>query len=156
MIDTPEIVLTEAQPTAFIHLRIPRADMQRLFGATMEELLGVLDDQGVEPAGPVFAHHLTMDADTFDFRLGVTVDDPVAETGRVETGELPAAKVARTVYHGSYEGLPAAWGAFDAWMNEQQLAGAPDLWESYVVGPDSTADPDDWRTELNRPLAESG
>lgn len=45
-------------------------------------------------------------------------------TGRVKPGELPAAsKVARTVYHGSYEGLGAAW-----------------------------SEPASWRTELNQPL----
>lgn len=156
MIDTPEIVLTEARPTAFIHLRIPRPDMQRLFGPTMDELLGVLGDQGVEPAGPVFAHHLEMDADTFDFRLGVPVDDPVDEVGRVETGELPATLAARTVYHGFYEGLPGAWAAFDAWMEDRGHTQAPDLWESYVEAPHSTPDPSDWRTELHRPLVEGG
>jgi len=29
---------------------------------------------------------------------------------------------------------------------------ADDLWEVYLVGPHSSADPANWRTELNRPL----
>ena len=152
MIDTPEVVLTEARPAAFIHLRIPRADMQKQFGATMQELMDTLEEQGVTPAGPVFAHHLKMEPDTFDFRLGVPVDEPVREVGRVETGELPEALVARTVYYGPYEGLPGAWGEFDAWMKDRGHEQAPDLWESYVEGPHSTSDPADWRTELNRRL----
>lgn len=56
--------------------------------------------------------------------------DPVTEVGRVESGELPAATVVRTVYHGPYEGLPDAWGELDAWMKEQGHTQAPDLWES--------------------------
>lgn len=152
MIDTPQVLQTEARPTAFIHLRIPRSDMQKLFGPTMEELVGTLNDQGVAPAGPVFAHHLAMDPDTFDFRLGVPVDERVREVGRVEAGELPAATVARTVYHGSYEGLPKAWGEFDAWLKDQGHRQAPDLWESYVEGPHNSSDPEGWRTELTRPL----
>lgn len=76
MIETPEVVRTEARPTAFIHLRIPRSEMQKVFGPTMEELLGTLEDQGLGPDGPVFAHHLRMTPETFDFRLGVPVADP--------------------------------------------------------------------------------
>lgn len=152
MIETPEVVRTEARPTAFIHLRIPRAEMQKVFGPTMEELLGALEDQGLSPDGPVFAHHLRMTPETFDVRLGVPVADPVTEVGRVESGELPAATVVRTVYHGPYEGLPDAWGELDAWMKEQGHAQAPDLWESYMEGPDTTSDPSAWRTQLNRRL----
>lgn len=151
-IETPEVVRTETCPTAFIHLRIPRSEMSKVFGPTMEELLGTLEDQGVAPDGPVFAHHLSMSRDTFDFRLGVPVVDPVTEVGRVETGELPAATVARTVYHGPYEGLPDAWGEFDEWIAEEGHTKAPDLWESYVEGPHSSSDPSVWRTQLNRRL----
>lgn len=155
-IEAPEVVRTEPRPTAFIHLRIPRSEMTKVFGPTMEELLGTLEDQGVAPDGPVFAHHLSMDGDTFDFRLGVPVDASVEEVGRVETGELPAATVARTVHHGGYEGLPEAWREFDAWIREEGHTQAPDLWESYVTGPESSEDPAEWRTQLNRPLTDAG
>ena len=73
--------------------------------------------------------------------------------GRVENGELPAATVARTVYHGDYDGLGEAWGAFGEWMAEAGHAAASNLWESYVTGPESGPDPAGWQTELNRPLA---
>jgi hypothetical protein len=29
---------------------------------------------------------------------------------------------------------------------------AEDIWETYLVGPDSSSHPEDWRTELVRPL----
>ena len=32
------------------------------------------------------------------------------------------------------------------------FANYPDLWECYTVGPESSPDSADWRTELNRPL----
>jgi effector-binding domain-containing protein len=60
--------------------------------------------------------------------------------------------VARTVYHGDYEGLHGAWGEFEAWIAESGHTSAADLWERYVVGPESSPDPANWRTELNRPL----
>jgi effector-binding domain-containing protein len=61
--------------------------------------------------------------------------------------------VARTVYHGSYEGLGTAWGEFDAWVKAQGHTPAQNLWECYVAGPETGPDPRNWRTELNRPLA---
>lgn len=152
MIDTPEIVRTPKRQAAVIHLTIPRAEMMEVFGPAVDELLATLDDQEIASTGPVFAHHLRMDPETFDFEVGVPVADPVAPTGRVKPGVLPAARVARTVYHGPYEGLPDAWREFDAWIGEHGHEKGPELWESYVEGPHSGPDPADWRTELNRPL----
>ena len=60
--------------------------------------------------------------------------------------------VARAVYHGPYEGLAAAWAEFCAWVEAGGHTPAEDLWERYVVGPESSPDPAVWRTELNRPL----
>jgi effector-binding domain-containing protein len=72
--------------------------------------------QGIAPAGPVFSHHFKMDPEIFDFEVGVPVPKAVSPAGRVSPGELPSRTVARTVYHGPYEGLGAAWGEFDAWI----------------------------------------
>jgi effector-binding domain-containing protein len=77
---------------------------------------------------------------------------PVSATGRVKASQLPAVTVARTVYHGSYEGLGSAWGEFIGWITTEGHTSAPDLWECYVAGPESNPDPATWRTELNRPL----
>jgi effector-binding domain-containing protein len=93
-----------------------------------------------------------MDPDTFDFEIGVPVTAPVTAAGRVQPGQLLATRVARTVFHGEYEGLGAAWGEFDAWIAAEGHTPGADLWECYVAGPESNPDPATWRTELNRPL----
>jgi effector-binding domain-containing protein len=93
-----------------------------------------------------------MDPDIFDFEVGVPVAAPISVAGRVKPGHLPAATVARTVYHGGYEGLASAWGEFMAWITAEGHMPAPNLWECYVAGPESSPDPANWRTELNRPL----
>lgn len=152
MLATPQIIQTTAQAAAIIHLIVPRGEMMKVFGPAVGELMAALAAQGVDPVGGVFAHHIKMSADIFDFELGVNVSAPVEPTGRVKRGELPAAKVARTVYSGPYEGLPTAWSAFDTWMKTNGHEQAANLWEVYSVGPQSTPDPAGWRTELNRPL----
>jgi len=70
----------------------------------------------------------------------------------VTPGELPAARVARAVYQGTYEGLGPAWGELIDWISAEGLEPAPDFWESYLAGPENYPDPASFRTELNRPL----
>ncbi|QLP98020.1 MAG: GyrI-like domain-containing protein [Rhodoblastus sp.] len=152
MLTTPQIVTTQAQRAAVIRLSIARSEMMKTFGPAVAELRATLAAQGVRAAGPVFAHHLTMSDQRFDFQLGVVVDRAVTASGRVEPGGLPAAVVARAVYSGAYEGLSSAWGALMGWIKDAGREPAADLWEVYVVGPQTATDPADWRTELYRPL----
>jgi len=77
----------------------------------------------------------------------------VRPSRRVVPSSLPAAKVARTIHHGGYEGLGAAWGELTAWMKAEGHEAGPNLWERYLAGPES-GDPSGWRTELNRPVVE--
>jgi effector-binding domain-containing protein len=121
-------------------------------GPAMSELKNTVAAHGAAPDGPMFTHHLRMDPDTFDLEVGLPVS-PAVQGGRVRAGGLPAATVARTTYHGAFEGLPGAWGELHAWMRANGHEPAADLWESYVSGPESDPDPATWRTELNQPLA---
>jgi effector-binding domain-containing protein len=153
VIDTPRIEKTAPQPIAVIHLTVPRSGIREVMGPGLGELRAAVVAQGIAADGPWFTHHLRMHPDTFDFEIGVPVTAPVVPTGRVKGGEWPAMTVARTVFHGTYEGLGPAWGELDAWVAASGHTPAPDLWERYVAGPESSRDPTDWRTELNRPLA---
>ena len=152
MIDKPQIVKTDTQRAAIIRFTIPRAEIQNVMGPGMAELNAAVAAQGIAPAGPMFSHHFRMDPAIFDFEIGVPLTSPISPVGRVEAGELAAATVARTVYHGGYEGLGPAWGEFNSWVKAEGHTPAPDLWESYVSGPESDPDPATFRTELNRPL----
>lgn len=152
MIDTPTIAESAAQPTAVVHLTIPRERIRDEMGPAREEVMRTLAAQGVTPAGPWFSRHFRMDPATFDFEVGVPVRAPIAPAGRVVSSSLPAARVARTTYRGGYEGLGEGWGEFEAWIAREGLAHDGSLWEIYAAGPESGADPASWRTELYRPL----
>ena len=152
MLDTPQITRTGAQLTAMIRLTIPREEIRNVMGPGIGELMAAVATQGIAPTGPWLTYHLKMDPKVFDFEISVPVATRVSPAGRVKPGQLPAAKVARTVYRGPYEGLPAAWDEFDAWITANGHKPRPDLWECYVAGPESNPDPATWRTELNRPL----
>ena len=100
MIETPRLEDREALQSAVVHVTVPRAEIQAVMGPAIHEVLDVVHAQGIGPAGPLFDHHPAMHPDTFDFDVGFPVSTPVAPTGRVRPGTLPAARVVRTVYHG--------------------------------------------------------
>jgi effector-binding domain-containing protein len=152
MIDQPQLVHTQTQLTAVIHLTIPRSEIQHVMGPGIQELMSVTRAQGIGPAGPWFTHHLKVAPATFDFEICVPVTARVTASGRVQASEVPAMKVARTVYHGGYEGLGAAWPKFNAWLTDHGHSYRDDFFECYVAGPESSEDPAAWRTELSRPL----
>jgi effector-binding domain-containing protein len=157
MIEPPQIVQAVARHTAVIRFTIPREQIQEVMGPGHSELMDAVAAQGIATTGPWFSHHFTMDPATFDFEIGVPVAAPISPVGRVRPGALPAATVARTVYHGDYGGLGDGWGELMAWIEAAGHTPAPDLWEVYTVGPESDPDPAAWRTELDRPLvAETG
>ena len=116
MIDSPEIVKLAAQPLASLHLIIAKAEIQRAMGPGIGEVMAAVAAQGQAPAGPWLTHHLRMAADTWDFEICVPVARPIVAVGRVTPAEWPAMTVARTVYHGGYEGLGAGWGELMEWI----------------------------------------
>ena len=152
MIDTPQIVQSEAKATAVIRFTIPRAEIQTVMGPAIGEVIAAVAAQGIGPVGPVFSHHFKMQPDIFDFEVGVPVSAPVTPVGRVISASLPATTVARTIYQGPYEGLGDAWGEFCDWIETNGHTPAPGLWEYYASGPESGPDSSQWRTELNKPL----
>ena len=152
MLEVPQIVQVAAKTAAVIPIRIPRAEIQQVMGPGIRELLAVVAAQGLTPTGPVFSHHFRLEPEVFDFEIGVPVAKPVRAAGRVRPGKLPGAIVARATYRGGYEGLGAAWGEFDSWLQSEGHTPALDLWECYTEGPESGPDPAAWRTDLYRPL----
>ena len=152
MLDTPEITQSAAQLIAYIPLTVPREEICNVMGPGIQEVYATLAAQGITPAGPWLSHHVRVPTEVFDFKICVPITTPVTPAGRVQAGELQATRVARTVYHGSYEGLGDAWCEFMTWIEGEGLTPAPDLWEVYAVGPESSENAADWRTELNRPL----
>src|SRR3954454_3786509 len=109
MLDTPHVTESPARTAAVIRLTVPQRELPSVMGPAVGELMAALEAQGVTPTGPLFAHYLSMESGLFDFEVGVPVSAPVAPAGRVQPGQLPAARVARATYRGPYEGLHNAW-----------------------------------------------
>ena len=154
MIDTPLITQSPEQVTAMIHLKVPCSEIQQVMGPAIQEVYAAIGAQGLKPMGPWFTYHTRRPTDSFDMEVSVPIDRPITATGRVKPGKRRAAKVARTVFQGPYEKLVEGWGEFMDWIEKEGLPTTEDLWESYLVGPETTDNSEEWRTELNRPLAD--
>lgn len=152
MLDKTEIIESPPQLTAVIHLTVPASEIMKVMGAGIGEVREKVAVQGLKVGGAWFTHHFKEPDGTFDFEVGVVVPAEVKPAGRVKPGKLPSGKVAHAVYHGPYENLGAAWGAFMKWIAAQGHSPKSDLWEVYVTGPESSPDPKTWRTEFYRPL----
>ena len=152
MLDTPRILQTTTQHIASIRLTVPWADMMKVMGPGLAELNAAVEAQGVAVTGPWLSHHFRKPTDTFDFEICLPVVAPIVAAGRVQPGTLQARKVARTVYHGGYEGLGNAWGEFRSWLAANNHTTADDFWECYRVGPEAGSDATKWQTELTWPL----
>ena len=155
MIEEPQIVETAAQMVATIHFDIPRSEMRDVMGPSISEAMTAAKAQGIGPIGPWFAHHHKVTPESFNFNICVPVSAPVAPIGRVTPWQRPALKVLRTVYRGSYEGLGNAWHEFAVWAEDHGYKTASDLYECYLVGPESGPDSTNWRTELSRAIVET-
>ncbi|QEL16660.1 SRPBCC domain-containing protein [Limnoglobus roseus] len=153
MIDAIQVTHAPARQAAVIRFHIPQKELPAVMPQAVKELLAVLGEQGLQPAGPLFNRYLSMAGGKFEFETGFPVDKPVTPSGRVVPGALPAAKVARAVYTGPYDQLHHVWHEFGARVQAGGHSPAHGLWESYVYGPESSLDPTTWRTELNQPLA---
>lgn len=154
MIESPQIVETPAQWVAALHVEVPRSEMQQVMGPGVREAMAAVKTQGLGPTGPWFVHHLKLAPAFFDFDICVPVSDPLTAIGRVRPWQRPAFKGVRAIYQGPYEGLGAAWHELGLWVTMNGLKTASDLYECYWVGPDSSPNPADWRTELSRELIE--
>jgi effector-binding domain-containing protein len=152
MIDKPEITNTTAQRSAVIRLAVPMSDMPKVVHPALSELMSAVKSQGIGPASAWFIYVHSMDGTKMDFDVGVPVTDPVKPFGRVKASQLPAARVARTIHHGPYEGMPAAWAELDAWIAKNGHKAAGPLWDIYLAGPETGPDSSKWRTQMNRPL----
>lgn len=154
MIDKPKVVEIAAQPCALIHLVIPKPEIQTVMGPGIQELHATLAAQGVTPAGSWFTHHYKIVPDSWDFEICLPVAKEITASGRVSAGVWPTMRVVRAIYNGPYEGLGEAWGSFLEAIAARGHAVRNDLYERYLVGPESGRPSAEFRTELSKPLAE--
>jgi AraC family transcriptional regulator len=146
--------LTE-QPTAVVRETVPlnalRAFFDRAFGAVM----GVVQEQHAQLAGPPFALYRGMPTDVVDVEAGFPLAAPVRGGGdaTVIAGVLPAGPAYEALHAGPYGSLPQTYAAILARMRQDGVSPAEEMWEYYLNDPGAEPDPAKWQTLVVWPVA---
>lgn len=154
LIEIPQKVTFGAVQVARLHVVTPREQIQQAMQEAIREVTSLLREQGVSPAGPWFAHHHRKPTSTFDFDVCFPTERLIQPAGRVETGNIPATEVLRTIYRGSYDKLHLAWPEFVEWIEINGYKTREDAFEVYSIGPNEERNPANWQTEMNYPLVQ--
>ena len=145
----------EAQPVLSIRAVVPVMELVGFFDEACREMYEFLEREGVRPAGPPFSLWHSDPESTpgeSDIEVCVPVERPVLPSGWMNAGELPVGRLAYTIHEGPYDSMGEAFDAVWSWMqsNGRQSAGPPR--DVVLVGPNDTADPAQYRTEVAWPL----
>ena len=111
--------------------------------------LGLL---GVPPAGHPFVIYHAFGPSEIDAEVCVPISQAATATGRIESRQLPAMTVARTLHVGPYEELGAAYRALTDWVERHGLEAGGPVQERYLNGPGDGAIATDYRTEVEIPI----
>ena len=134
---TTQMELTDqtAQPAAVVRGHVSVDVLPAFLGGAFEEVLRVLGDQGLEPAGPPFGRY-TPAAGGFDAEVGFPASGAVTGAGRVQATELPGGRTATALHVGGYETIGETYERLAAWTATRGCTPVGTPWETYLDGPE--------------------
>ena len=144
-----------AQPILGIRTKTTMDKLAQLMGPLFGEVHGYIQRHGQTPAGMPLTIYHSMDGINVDLECAIPVASPIAGTGRIRAGELPAGTMATVTHMGPYDDLRHTWAALTEWMKSQGLEAAGAPWEVYVSDPGAEPDQSQWRTDIFFPACES-
>jgi len=121
----------------------------RAFTAVSAEL----GKQGLTPAGPPVALYSGDGKETADITAGFPTQQTALPAEGLVAAVLPAGRAAVTVHEGAYDTITTTYSELTAWFEKEHLIPGPVMWEEYLVGPDSGAEPAQWRTRIVWPVS---
>jgi effector-binding domain-containing protein len=127
------------------------AALGETFSEELDHILDRITPLGSWPSGAPFIiyYNQPFKPEDLDVEIGVPVASavPIADEH-----ELPAARVAYTVYTGSYGGIGAAYEDLYRWIGRSGHKPAGPPRELYLVGPRHTDRPTEYVTEIELPI----
>ncbi len=122
------------------------------FSKALPAVAAELAREDLTATGPPVTVYRERNADYFQVTAGFPVDRrPAGDT--LARAVLHAGPVVRAVHVGPYERLGSTYAQVGRWFLARGIFPPATMWEQYVVGPTTTADPDQWRTVVVFPLS---
>ena len=143
-----------------IRAQVRRTDVGEWCGTSFPIIGAAVAGTGTDPSGPSGA---TYDAAFFEQDIGevlvfVPVAGPMPEfpadsgSGKIESMTLPAGRFAVAVHAGGYDDIDRSYGRLGGHVAEYDAPLPAPIREHYLVGPDRTPNPHDYRTEIWWPV----
>ena len=145
------------QPTAVVRETVPMQALRDFFGRAFGTVMGAVQEQHVQLAGPPFALYRGMPTDVVDVEAGFPLAAPFTHAGggatKVVAGTLPSGRAYEAMHVGPYESLQQTYGAIVARMQEDGESPGDAMWEYYLTDPAVEPDPAKWQTLVVWPFA---
>ncbi|MDO8106380.1 GyrI-like domain-containing protein [Isoptericola sp. b441] len=142
----------DEQPMLGMHGVVAVQDLPEFFGRAFTAVAAALEGQGLEPAGPPVAVYDAAVGATATVTAGFPTTVPADAPEGLVAEVLPGGRVAELVHCGRYDAMETTYAALMAWFAQHGVHGGPVMWEQYLVGPDASPDPCDWRTRVVWPV----
>jgi effector-binding domain-containing protein len=140
---------------AVVRFTAPAAEIPRHMGEAFGAVAGYLARVAVPIAGPAIAYYEPVTGG-FTVSAGFQVPSAIDGDGHVVPFELPACEAAVTTHMGSYDRLPDAYAAIQAWIAAHDLTArwGDTMWEEYWSEPSTPAA--QTRTDVFWPVTSRG
>jgi effector-binding domain-containing protein len=108
---------------------------------SLKTLSGLLDKQGIKPAGNSMIVYTSTDDTGFTFLAEVPVDqDPKNLTKAMSMGKSPDGKALKFVHRGSYDNMDNTYEAITNHLDDKKLEAKDTFIEEYITDPLKTAE----------------
>lgn len=124
-----------AQPTLSVRMRLAVQDLGTTMARVYPAIARYLAELGEPITGPPFAAYYNMDMADLDTEIGMPVGRALPGRDDITPSEIPAGRVARCVYTGSYSGLRSAYDALGVFCAEQGVTPMGVAYEIYIDDP---------------------
>jgi effector-binding domain-containing protein len=145
----------EREPQTVVGLRevVPMSGLTGYFGRAFGAAAAELARLGEVPAGPPVALYRGPVTDSVDVTAGFPVRQPVVPAAALVVATLPGGSTVEALHVGPYDSLPTTYSEVTGWIADHGLSAGEEMWEEYLVGPDSEADPSRWQTRIVFPVS---
>ena len=131
----------------------PIQQMGKTMGRVFGEIFRYLGPKGINPTGPpVAVYYSSPDSDPVDFEVCVPVPSGVTGEGKVKAKTLPGGRMASLIYVGPYREIGFAYSILTQWIEKSEYSPAGPCREVYLKGPQETSNPEEYRTEILKPI----
>lgn len=142
-----EIINQPSQPTLSIRTTTSIKELPNELGKAYGAIGQYLAELGEQPTGAPYAAYFTFSMESMEIEIGFPVAGPLSGKDQIESGEIPAGKVAQCLYTGPYNKIEPAYNALTAFVEEQGYESTGVAYEFYLNDPGEIA-PEELLTQI--------